>query len=197
MQKLTPEQLAQIEEYLETLPENERKAKEQEIMSQLQQGPQQCPFCLMAENKIQTAKIYEDEFFMAVLEINPANKGHIIITTKKHIKSFSEFSDQEMAEFGKILKKLTTAVSKISPNISIIESEGQLAGNRFEHFIFNIIPRSANDNITIAWNPKKADDLEKIKQEIIKNIPKELPKPKPIDHEDIKKRFKTSKQRLP
>src|SRR3989344_1009991 len=100
MPKLTKEQLKQIEEHIKTLHEEEREPKLKEIMSQLEDMPVECPFCLMSKNKIETTKIYEDQDFLAVLEINPANKGHTILMPKRHIKSISNLTEEESEKLG-------------------------------------------------------------------------------------------------
>src|SRR3989344_73698 len=102
MPKLTKEELKEIEEYIKSFPEEEREEKLKEITSKLSQESQ-CPFCLMSEGKINTTKIYEDENFLAVLEINPANTGHTLLFPKRHIKSFSELNEQETEDIVRIL----------------------------------------------------------------------------------------------
>ena len=137
MSKLTKEQLAEVQEYIQSLPEEEREPKLKEIMSQFEEQTPQCPFCLMSEGKIQTTRVYEDGNFLAVLEINPVNKGHTILFTKRHIKSFGDFNDLEIENIGKVIKKLGVGVSKLGEGINIIGSEGKNSGQRFEHFTIN------------------------------------------------------------
>ena len=199
MAKLTEQQLAQIQEYLKSLPEEERETKAKEIMSQFEEQEPQCPFCLMSEGKIKTTRLYEDENFIAVLEINPANKGHTIIFTKRHIKSYSQLNEQETESLTKIIKKISIALSMMAEGVNVLESEGKTAGQRFDHFTINIIPRTKDDQVKIIWQPQKSSesDLEKVKQEIIENIPKEKPKEVPVDEEKIKKHFTKIKKRLP
>ncbi len=183
MAKLTKEQLAQIEEYVKSLPEEEREEKLREVISEFEQESPQCPFCLMSESKIQTTKIYEDSNFLAVLEINPANPGHTLLFPKRHIKSISEFNEQETEDLAKILKKVTKAVSALSDGVSLLSSDTKASGNRFEHFTINIIPRKNKDEVKLSWpqNPSKPEELEKIKQKIVENFPVEKPKENPVD----------------
>ena len=197
MPKLTKEQLKQIEDYIKSLPEEEREEKLKEVLAQFDQEPQ-CPFCLMSENKIQTTKLYEDEDFLAVLEINPANNGHTILFPKRHIKSLVELNDQETERLTKIIKKLVYSLSKLSEWINILESEGQ-TDQKFDHLIINLIPRKKNDQVSVEWQPKKAtpEELEKVREQIVKNYPVEKSKPQPVDEDKIKKEFSKLKKRLP
>ncbi|HLC58258.1 MAG TPA: HIT domain-containing protein [Candidatus Nanoarchaeia archaeon] len=201
MSQLSKEQLKEIEDYLKTFPENQRKEKEIEIKKQLENQTTQCPFCLMSEGKIETTKIFEDPGFLAVLEINPANRGHTILMSKRHIKSISELNEPETDHLGKIIKKLSTAINLTAEGVNVLYSEGKASGQRFEHFTVNIIPRISKDKVNIEWQPSKIEkqDLEKIKQEIISRIPKEIPKniPQPLKQDYLKSELMKMKKRLP
>ena len=85
----------------------------QEELEELQKT-QQCPFCLMVENKISTTKIYEDDFCLAVLEINPANSGHTLLFPKSHSKSLEELSTEESETIYKSLNNITIAILKMN-----------------------------------------------------------------------------------
>ena len=198
MPKLTKEQLKQIEDYIKTLPEEEREEKLKEIMSQFDQETQ-CPFCLMAENKIQAAKVYEDQDFLGVLEIKPANPGHVILFSKRHIKSLYDLSDFESENLIKIIKKFIFSLSKLSEGINTLISEGNLAGQKFDHLVVNMVPRSKKDSVNITWASfqSKPEDLEKIRQSIIENFPVEKTKSESIDESKIKREFIKLKKRLP
>ncbi len=198
MPKITKEQLSQIEEYVKTLPENEREQKMKEILSQFENP--QCPFCLMSEGKIETTKVYEDETFLAVLEIKPASPGHIILMTKKHINQLSKLSSEDLANIAKIIKKLSYSLSKTYGSFNILISEGENSGQRFDHITINLIPRFKEDNVTISWNPLKLEqkDLDKIKEKIIKNFPQaEKPKQVEVNKDYIEEEFTKLNKRLP
>lgn len=198
MPKITKEQLSQIEEYVKTLPENEREQKMKEILSQFENP--QCPFCLMSEGKIETTKVYEDENFLAVLEIKPASPGHIILMVKKHISQISKLSSEDFENIARIIKKLSYSLSKTYGSFNILISEGENSGQRFDHVTINLIPRFKEDNVSISWNPLKLEqkDLDKIKEKIIKNFPQaEKPKQVEIKKEHFEEELKKLNKRLP
>ncbi|MBI2148214.1 HIT domain-containing protein [Candidatus Woesearchaeota archaeon] len=199
MPKLTKEQLEQIQEYIQSLPEEEREEKLKEVMAQFEQEAPQCPFCLMNESKIPTTKIYEDQNFLCVLEINPVNNGHMLLFTKRHIRLFAELNDEETETIGKIIKKLAFALSTISEGLNILDSEGKLAGQKFDHFVINIIPRSKDDAMKISWSGKQDNEehLKKVKDILIESMPTEKPKAEPVDEDRLKKEFYKLKRRHP
>lgn len=47
-----------------------------------------CIFCKIINRRIDSAKIWEDKEFIAVLDVNPNIKGMALILTKKHYDSY-------------------------------------------------------------------------------------------------------------
>ena len=46
----------------------------------------ECIFCKIVENEIPSYKVYEDDKYLAFLDIEPLNKGHVLVIPKKHIR---------------------------------------------------------------------------------------------------------------
>ncbi len=96
----------------------------------------QCIFCSIIFRDIPSIKIDENKDAIAVLEINPISKGHVLVIPKKHsekvTKSIIKFS-------GKISKELK---AKLKP-MNIITS----SSNLFGHEILNLIPVYKNETI--------------------------------------------------
>lgn len=183
---LSPEQLEELSTVLQKFPESEREQKKQEIIEQLEEQqaqPQQCPFCLMVQKQIKTSNVYEDEDFLAVLEINPANLGHIILFPKKHIQTLTELMEVEQQQFYEIARKLNVSLLKLFEGSSIVFSSGKVTGVKFQHLMFNIMPRIAGDQIFLTWKPKKTspEELELIQKKIIENIPVKQIEEKPAE----------------
>jgi diadenosine tetraphosphate (Ap4A) HIT family hydrolase len=84
--------------------------------------------------------IYEDNFVKIVLvdEI----PGYIRVITKKHIKEFSDLSDEEVIKLMLLIKKIEKVMIKeLNPDKVNIAS----LGNQVPHLHFHIIPRYKND----------------------------------------------------
>ena len=48
-----------------------------------------CIFCKIVKEEIDSAKIWEDDEFLAILDINPNTKGVTLILTKQHYDSYA------------------------------------------------------------------------------------------------------------
>jgi len=165
---LTQEQMAMIQKQLEGLPPEEQQKKMQEILAQLPPEEvealkqQQCPFCMIEAGKIPAKLVYEDDMVKAVLDINPANKGHIIVFPRKHYQFLFTIPDNEVARLFQVANKLSKVVFEIvgAQGTNIFAANGQAAGQNAPHVLVHVIPRFENDNIGLAWNPKKIEDKE-------------------------------------
>ncbi len=184
---LTQEKIEQIRNELEGLSEEEQQKKFQEIITTLSPeereqlvGRQQCPFCLMVKGEIPVKKVYEDDTLLGILDIRPANKGHVLLFPKEHHRVMSTVPDQVIGELFKVANKLSTAIFETvgAQGTNIFVANGPAAGQTAPHMLVNIIPRFAKDNVSIGWNAQTIEDneLETLSENIRKKTPREKPK---------------------
>ena len=93
MENLGDEQIQKLND-ISKLPKEVQQKELQKFLSTLspeqieflksQQKQQQCLFCSLIEWQISQYRIYEDNSFIGILDINPGSKGHVIIIPKKH-----------------------------------------------------------------------------------------------------------------
>jgi histidine triad (HIT) family protein len=166
---------------------------------------QQCVFCHIASGKIPAKKVYDDDKVAAVLDINPATPGHILIIPKNHVAIMPQMSDDLIAHLGMVAKQLSHAVIRALKvdGTSVFVANGIAAGQRAPHFLLHVIPRSQNDNVglnlpIVKVEQKNSDAIfEKLGVAIakqfgvepkVKHTPKEPPKAeaKPIPKQEAK-----------
>ena len=97
---LTPEKIEEIKKQLMDLGPEEQQEKLKELLATLNPeeqeqlvGKRECPFCLMGQGKIPVKTVYEDGEVKAILDINPANKGHILLFPKDHAGVLAQVPD--------------------------------------------------------------------------------------------------------
>lgn len=166
---VTQELINDIKKQLEGLSPEEQQKKLEEILSKLPPedrealiGKQECPFCLMIQGKIPVKTVYEDDKVLAILDINPATKGHTLLFPKVHAQFLPQLDDDMTAHIFKVANKLSDALfqSLNATGTNILVSNGQGAGQVSPHILINIIPRYDNDNVSFRWNPLKVDETE-------------------------------------
>jgi len=162
---------------------------------------QQCSFCHIANGKVPAKKIYEDDKVTAVLDINPATKGHILLLTKEHYSIMPQMDDSLIAHIGMTAKQLSQSlISGLkAEGTSIFVANGVAAGQRAPHFMLHVIPRRKGDNVALHWPPGKLENIQELLQKVAEPIKKhfgtdlkvEAPKEKPKKASESKVEEKT------
>lgn len=119
-----------------------------------------CIFCKIINGEIPCYKIYEDEKYLAFLDLSQATKGHTLVIPKKHYDNI--FDLDENSDIFNIVIKISKALKKILQieNINIINNSGSLAGQTINHFHIHLIPRYEGDKISLIFGENKVSDNE-------------------------------------
>jgi len=106
-----------------------------------------CLFCKIIKGDIPSAKVYEDEYSFAFLDIKPINLGHTLLVPKKHFTNLYEMPDEVLAELAPIIKKLGIAIKNAvsADGINIGMNNDSAAGQLVFHAHIHIMPRFKND----------------------------------------------------
>ena len=113
-----------------------------------------CVFCKIVSGEIPAYKIYEDEFFIAFLDISQATIGHTLIVTKQHFENIFALNTDLAGKLGKLTIQLADHLKRVLKieNINLINNSGILAGQTVYHFHLHLIPRYENDGMLIKFN---------------------------------------------
>ncbi len=127
-----------------------------------------CIFCKIVKKEIPCNLVYEDENFLAFLDIEPVSDGHLLIIPKKHIIWMQDADDKIISGIFKLSKKLMTVI-KNGLNCDYVQLS--IAGTDVPHFHIHLIPRYLNDGLpkfkTKKFNKK---DAGKIVEKITKKL---------------------------
>ncbi len=170
---LTPQQISELKsqlgEQIEHLPEVQRIQAQEQIdnmspealeamLKQQSRKSQKSVFRMIINNELPAKKIDENSSCIAVLEIRPASKGHLIIIPKNKVSSKNSIPTQAFSMAKKLAKKLK---NKMKASQVEIQTEVKLGEQ-----IINIIPQY-KDPVSIASpryeaSEKELDEMYKI-----------------------------------
>ena len=71
-----------------------------------------CIFCKILAGEIPSTTVYEDDSFKAILDVNPAARGHVIILPKIHAANLYELSDEVASKIMVVAKKIVIALKE-------------------------------------------------------------------------------------
>ena len=182
-QELSEEQIKALQEKIKQMSPEELKEFQKK----------QCIFCQIVESKVQSRKIYEDEHVLAVLDINPANPGHILVMPRDHYSIMPQIPQEEVEHIFLAAKMLSNACLRALEvqGSNIIAANGVAAGQRAQHFMVHLIPRKENDNLDFEVPQKNIPEkeLERIQGMLSESLGKKImEKEKPMQIPLIPKR---------
>ena len=129
-----------------------------------------CIFCKIANGKIPSKALYEDEAFKVILDLGPATRGHALILPKDHADNLYHLPDETASKVLVLAKKMATLmIEKLQcDGFNLVQNNGETAGQTVNHFHMHLIPRYADDGQTINWVPgsPSQEELEEIKKQI-------------------------------
>jgi histidine triad (HIT) family protein len=134
-----------------------------------------CIFCDIASKNSETEIIFENEKYLAFLDINPVNYGHTLVIPKTHYDNFLTMPAKELEELTKLTQYLSGAIKRAlkADGFNVISNNGLSAGQSVFHFHYHIIPRYDNDfhmrPRTIEYNTSEIElYADKIKEAVSK-----------------------------
>jgi histidine triad (HIT) family protein len=118
-----------------------------------------CVFCQIASGKIPSRKVFEDEKCVAVLDISPANLGHMLLLPKDHYSVMPQLPDELTGHLFNVAKHLSQAALKAFKlkGTTIFVANGMAAGQKAPHVLIHVIPRAFEDGIDLSMPVAKVD----------------------------------------
>jgi len=96
-----------------------------------------CIFCKIAHHEIPADLVYEDDHFVAFLDINPVKKGHTLIIPKDHYRWIQDLPDDRLSEAFILAKKMIKAIKSA---FACQFTQLVVEGNEVPHFHISIVP---------------------------------------------------------
>src|SRR3989344_2330206 len=117
-----------------------------------------CIFCKIVDGQIPAKIIYQDNDYLAFLDISPVSQGHSLVIPKKHTVDFSSLTGAEAGALAttvlKVAKGIAQALGAAAYNLGL--NNGQSAGQIVPHVHWHIIPRYPGDDLHL-WPADAAE----------------------------------------
>ncbi len=127
-------------------------------------------FCKITRGEIPSNKVFENEEFIAFLDINPINPGHTLVVPKKHADYLFDLDDDEYSRIFKTAKFLAPKIQSAmnSKRIGVI-----VEGFLIPHVHIHLIPLHHGGELNMA-RAKSAtpEELNEVAEKIKKMVNK-------------------------
>ena len=116
-----------------------------------------CIFCKIVDGEIPAYKVYEDENFLAFLDIHPQSPGHTQVIPKKHFRWVWDV--ENVGQYFEVARKIAVAQQKAFDTDFILS---KIVGDEIEHAHIWIYP---NNNV-VGDKMDFENNLKKIRAEL-------------------------------
>lgn len=101
-----------------------------------------CIFCKIINGDIPSTRLYENDYVIAIEDINPKAKVHSLVIPKVHVESLNELEDEKiMSEILKAVKEVAKikGVKAYRLHVNTGKEEGQIVFHLHFHVLSNTI----------------------------------------------------------
>jgi histidine triad (HIT) family protein len=146
--------------------EEELKNMSPEQIMELQK--KNCIFCKMIAGEIPAYKVFEDDKVFAILDINPANEGHVLLLPKEHYQILPQVPPELLGHILIVAKKISNMMLTVMrvKGTSLLFEVGEAAGQKAPHVMLHIIPSNPNNKILqpelVSQDPNQYDQVLKL-----------------------------------
>jgi histidine triad (HIT) family protein len=118
--------------------------------------PGSCIFCRLVRGEIPAARVFEDEWTLAFMDIGQVNPGHVLVAAKRHAATLLDITPDEAAAAMQTARRVALAVKSAfdPPGITLLQANGKEGDQTVFHFHLHVVPRHGNDGIALSW-PRK------------------------------------------
>lgn len=124
-----------------------------------------CIFCKIINKEIPARIIFENDDYLAFLDIEPNTLGHSLVIPKKHIENFAAQTDDQAAEHMRVVHRIGLQLHRLlsSAGFNVAINNGRSAGQLVDHVHWHIIPRYEGDGLQhFAHSPEAKEKLDEV-----------------------------------
>jgi histidine triad (HIT) family protein len=112
----------------------------------------ECIFCATSACGAERSLVYEDEACVAIMDIAPLNRGHVLVIPRRHAVGLEDLDDATGSRVFTTAMRVSAALrrSSIQPDgINLFLADGEAAGQEVFHAHLHVLPRFTGDGLRI------------------------------------------------
>ncbi|WP_018924204.1 HIT family protein [Salsuginibacillus kocurii] len=137
-----------------------------------------CIFCKIVAEEIPAAKVYEDDYALAFMDISQVTKGHTLLIPKDHQPNIFELQEETAAYLFSLAPKIARAIESEFQleGMNLLNNNHETADQSVFHFHLHFLPRYDKD--ADGYKPKwqthsdqyTAEDLQHMAASVKKQL---------------------------
>ena len=115
---------------------------ERRIFNSASVSPDQCVFCRIIARKLSAYIVYEDDEYIAFLDIAPFSAGHTLVCPKRHGETVWDMDLKEIGGLFMIASRISKAIVSVvgADGFRFVQNNGEAANQVVAHVHVHVIP---------------------------------------------------------
>lgn len=109
-----------------------------------------CIFCGIAGGRLPASIVHEDATWMAVMDIHPIRRGHVLLIPRRHVGRLADLSEIEqrgLFQLADRILKAQEASGFADGGSNLLLNDGVAANQHIPHLHLHCIPRRRGDTL--------------------------------------------------
>lgn len=128
-------------------------------------SPDPCPFCELLSGQGELSVVAGDDLVLAFLDAYPVAPGHVLVVPRRHVPSLAGLTPAEGTALWATTQLLAGRIrARLAPAVNLHLADGAEAEQDVPHVHLHVIPRHADDAVTIELPGRRAtrDELDRV-----------------------------------
>lgn len=136
------------------------KAPPKRISNSASVPPERCIFCRIVRGDQPSHKVYEDDGYIAFLDINPFSRGHTLVCPKAHGETIWDMKEDEIGDLFMTANNVSKAVVAATgaDGFRFVQNNGEAANQVVAHVHVHVIPIMMHQKGRVMDRTKFAED---------------------------------------
>jgi histidine triad (HIT) family protein len=112
-----------------------------------------CVFCAIVAGDAPAVRIYEDDDYLAILDVRPIVRGHTLVIPKRHTVDLTDTSPDTVAGMVRIGQRIGQAARTselMADGNNVVINDGKAAFQSVFHIHLHVAPRKSGDKLSFA-----------------------------------------------
>ena len=123
-----------------------------------------CIFCKIVAGELPSIPVHEDERVIAIMDINPATRGHALVIPREHSRGLFDVPAEDLHACVDTAQRIAQRQREVlgADGANLLNSAEAVAWQSVFHFHVHVIPRYEGDPLKLPWVPGPGD-MDEIK----------------------------------
>jgi histidine triad (HIT) family protein len=112
-----------------------------------------CVFCAIVADEAPAIRIYEDDDYVAILDIRPFARGHTLVIPKRHTVDLTDTPSDTIADMVRLGQRISRAARQSGLHAdgnNVVINDGKAAFQSVPHIHLHVLPRQNGDKLSFA-----------------------------------------------